>query len=86
MDSDQYGYDQGRHQDGVRKWVTYTLLGLFCFVELGRVAAAIGAMKWAHSSWADVQGEIASVSTQVVAVVGVVIGFYFGQQSSKSSD
>lgn len=59
VDSDRYGYDRDRHQDGVRKRITYGLVGLFGVVEIGRIAAAMGAMAWADGTWANVQGEVA---------------------------
>ena len=70
-----------QQKENVRKYVTYAMVALFTLVELGRVGAAVGAMAWADGTWADVQSELGGVSAQVITIVAVVIGFYFGQQT-----
>ncbi len=72
-------YNPDQHRDWVRSVVTYAFVGILAITLLATLAIVI----WDSPGWASAKDFLQIVLPTETALVGSVVGFYFGSQSRR---
>ena len=73
-------YDPERQRDWVRSITTYVFIGIFAVTIFGSMAIII----WDNTAWANAKEFLQIMLPAETALIGSVVGFYFGSQSRRN--
>lgn len=73
-------YDPTADQENVRGRIAYIILSMFTVMVLGALASSIFS---SETTWKQVAAALGLLLAPVVALVGAVTGFYYGEKSGK---